>query len=82
MIYIALIVKMKVDMNSIKRIYHQHGLTGNHYVYGYDKDAVVDIALMINKSMKSVYYNEKYRVYAIRIKNKTQKVKLKELYNK
>jgi hypothetical protein len=71
---------MKVYMNSIKRTYHQHGLTGNHYVYGYDKDAVVEIALLIDKKEDIVYFNEKYGVYAFRIKNKIQKIKLKELY--
>lgn len=56
------------------------GITGNHYVYGEDKDAVNTVATMINKSLNSVYWNKKYSVWAIRIKNKNQKELLRNIF--
>ena len=45
------------------------GLTGNHYVYG------------DNKSTKSVYWNRKYSVWAIRVKNTKQKDLLRNIFS-
>lgn len=56
------------------------GITGNHYVYSTDKDSVEKVAIMINKSLNSVYWNKKYLVWAIRIKNKNQKEMLRNIF--
>ncbi len=64
----------------IQKVKYSVGITGNHYVYGDDKEAVNTIALMINKSLNSVYWNEKYSVWAIRIKNKNQKLLLRNIF--
>lgn len=68
-------------MTSLNRVVYSTGLTGNHYVYGFDKESVSDIAKMINKSINSVYFNKKYMVWSIRIKNKSQKEMLKNIFN-
>ena len=62
------------------KINYDVGITGNHYVYGIDKDAIIEVAKSINKSINSVYWNEKYSVWAIRVKNKKQKALLKEIF--
>ncbi len=56
------------------------GITGNHYVYGSDKDKIIEIAILINKSLNSVYWNKKYSVWAIRIKNEKQKDLLRTIF--
>lgn len=55
------------------------GITGNMYVYSSIKDEVEKIAEEIGKSTGSVYFNKKYRCYAIRIKSKTHKERLKQI---
>ena len=67
-------------MKKLEKTNYRVGLTGNHYVYGYEKEYVVEVALLIDEKEDIVYFNEKYSVYAFRIKDNTQKLKLKELY--
>jgi hypothetical protein len=62
------------------KVKYSVGITGNHYVYGEDKYAVDAVASMINKSLNSVYWNKKYSVWAIRIKNKNQKELLRNIF--
>ncbi len=69
----------ELSMKTLK-VNYSIGITGNHYVYGTDKEAVESIAAMINKSLNSVYWNKKYSVWAIRIKNKNQKELLKNIF--
>jgi hypothetical protein len=57
------------------------GITGNHYVYSKEKEPVVEVSLLINKSINSVYFNKKYELWVIRIKNKKQKEILQKLFN-
>lgn len=68
-------------MTSIDKTYYKVGLTGNHYVYGFDENCVKDIAILIGEKEDIVYFNEKYHVFTIRIKDKTLKEKLRNIYN-
>lgn len=64
-------------MNNVE---YKIGLTGNAYVFSKNKDSVVEICLKIGKSIKSVYFNKKYKLYAIRVKDKKTKTMLKSLF--
>lgn len=56
------------------------GLNGNYYVFSRLKKSVDDVAKQIGKSESSVYFNSIYRVWAIRIKLKSHKEKLKKIF--
>jgi hypothetical protein len=58
---------------------HQVGLGGNHYAVSVYRDDIVIVCNAINKSTRSIYFNKKYQLWAIRIKNNTHKQKLLEL---
>ncbi len=62
--------------------YYNVGLTGNHYVYSTNKENVTKVASLIDKSIFSIYFNKTYSVWAIRVKNKAQKEKLREIFKK
>ncbi len=64
----------------LNNVTYKVGITGNHYVYSTDKEPVVEVSLLIKKSINSVYFNKKYNLWAIRIKNKKQKEILQELF--
>lgn len=49
------------------------GITGNLYFTSQYKQELEEFCTKIGKSKKSVYYNKKYRTYAIRIKSKLHK---------
>jgi hypothetical protein len=51
----------------------QHDITGNLYIYSYDEQKLKNFCSLINKSKGSVYYNKKYKCFAIRIKNAKHK---------
>ena len=55
-----------------------HGITGNVYVYCKDQSEVEKIAEAIGRSKKGVYYNHIYRCFALRVKSKKHKQRLKE----
>ena len=55
------------------------GLGGNHYVICDTKEKLISICKSIDKSVNSIYYNDKYECWAIRIKSKAMKVKLNEV---
>lgn len=57
------------------------GITGNFYVIGKRVD-IVEVCKQISKSERSVYYSSKFKRWAIRVKNKRQKVLLKEIFKK
>lgn len=55
----------------------KYGITGNYYVYSDNKDDLKAICNMIDKAESSIYFNKKYSVYSIRIKNKYHKKLIK-----
>jgi hypothetical protein len=67
-------------MQEQQKVTYKVGITGNHYVYSKEKEPVLEIALQIKKSINSVYFNKKYNVWAIRIKNKKQKEILQKIF--
>lgn len=58
---------------------HQVGLGGNHYAVSVCRDDIVSVCNAIDKSTKSIYFNRKYNLWVVRVKNKTHKRKLLEL---
>lgn len=56
-----------------------HGLTGNYYVVCEDKDKLEQVCKNINKSISAIYYSIQYECWAIRIKARHHKIKIKEL---
>lgn len=55
----------------------KYGITGNYYAYSNNKQDLIDLCSRINKSISSIYWNSKYEVWVIRIKNKNHKTNLK-----
>jgi len=55
------------------------GLGGNYYVICDIKEELIPICESIDKSTNSIYFNNKYECWAIRIKSKTMKEKLGEI---
>lgn len=55
------------------------GITGNYYVFCDLKEPLIDIAVKLKKSINSIYFNSRYKVWVIKVKNKTQKNILKNL---
>lgn len=63
----------------------RYGVTGNYYAFSIDKKRIEEVCRAINKAESSIYWNEKYKCWAIRIKDKAMKEELKrslELYGK
>lgn len=65
----------------------KHGITGNLYAFSPNKKEIIWACKIIGKSRKSIYYSEKYRTWAIRVKSGFHKRALKQiaendLYNK
>lgn len=58
------------------------GLTGNYYLTSSNRNALELICKSLDKSINSIYWNEKYQTFAIRIKSNKHKERCKELYNK
>lgn len=56
-----------------------HGLTGNYYITASTPNQIVPMLNKINKSLNSIYYNQKHQTFAARIKLKSHK-KLLKLY--
>lgn len=50
------------------------GITGNLYFLSEDKADIENVCLAIGKSFNAIYFNKKYSVWAIRIKNKNHKM--------
>ena len=59
----------------------KYGITGNYYCIADNPEKLKGICYLINKSTRSIYYNHKYKCYAIRIKSKKHKSKVKEYIN-
>jgi len=55
----------------------KHGLTGNVYCTSKSKKILERVCDKIGKSKNSIYFNEKYKVFAIRVKAKHHKKKIK-----
>ena len=53
------------------------GLGGNYYYTSLNREELIDICLQINKSPNSIYWNNKYSTYVIRIKSTFHKEKAK-----
>lgn len=49
------------------------GMGGNYYVICTQEQPLHKVCEAIGKSTKSIYYNERYRCFAIRVKNDKQK---------
>lgn len=64
---------MNITEKATNRPQFRKGLNGNYYIYCKIKEPLIHISNQINKSPNSIYYNEKYKVYAIRIKSKKHK---------
>lgn len=56
------------------------GITGNYYFTSINREDLISICILIDKSIKSIYYNTKYSTWVIRIKNKHTKDICKELF--
>jgi len=56
------------------------GVGGNYYVISTNKENLEAICVMIKKKRTAVYYQKKYNCWAIRVKDKKQKKKLKDLF--
>jgi len=66
-------------------LYHpilKTGLGGNLYVISTSHLQLCEICASINKSHKSIYWSKKYCCFAIRIKSKTHKARVRELLEK
>lgn len=61
-------------------IYSATGITGNFYLWSDGKDILQAFCKGMGKSISSIYYNRKYKVYAVRIKSKKHKVRAKNLF--
>ncbi len=64
-----------------KKVILKTGITGNLYLYSQKLMDLVHVCNSIGKAHSSIYYNEKYKVMAIRIKDKAIKKKLREYYS-
>ncbi|AEO93528.1 gp269 [Bacillus phage G] len=58
------------------------GLNGNYYVFCKIKKPLEDLSSKIGKSSSSIYFNEKYRVFAIRVKLKKHKQELDKIFRR
>lgn len=56
-----------------------HGITGNMYAVSRNRMIIAEVCLKIGKSERSIYYSKKHKAWVIRVKNKKQKLKLKEI---
>lgn len=56
-----------------------YGITGNYYVTSIIKSELVKVCKKIGKSPNSISWHEKYQTFVFRVKNKTQKNKLKQI---
>lgn len=54
------------------------GLNGNYYVYCADRLPLVGICEAMGKSPGSIYWNDKHRCWAIRVKCKGHKERLRK----
>lgn len=57
----------------------QYGITGNYYVTSIIKEDIIKICKLIFKAESSIYFNKKYKVWTIRIKDQHQKNLLKAI---
>lgn len=56
------------------------GIAGNKYVVCLVASALYPVCDYIGKSRESIYFNSRYGCFAIRLKNKTHKVKAIEFF--
>ena len=56
-----------------------HGITGNYYIVSRDRMKIAEVCKQIGKAESSIYYSRRYEAWVARVKNKKQKLKLKEL---
>lgn len=56
------------------------GIGGNYYVISTNKENLEAICVMIKKSRDSVTFHKKYNCWVIRVKDKKQKKRLKDLF--
>lgn len=54
-----------------------YGLTGNIYITCTHREWLVPVCKHIRKSPSSIYYNDKWECYTIRVKSKFHKKKVK-----
>jgi len=71
---------MYLNDNSSKSPKFRIGLNGNYYVYCDIREPLVEITGQIGKSANSIYYNKKYEIWAIRVKQNIHKILLKKLF--
>ncbi len=69
---------MSFDYSAL-RMRYRIGLGGNHYFTSRNRDELIDICTLISKSPNSIYWNDKYETYVIRIKSDFHKKKIKSL---
>jgi hypothetical protein len=50
-----------------------YGITGNYYITSDSKEELIGICQLIQRAVSSIYYNKKYKIWAIRIKDKSTK---------
>lgn len=55
----------------------KYGITGNYYIYSLNKEEVLKITIWLNRSVNSIYWNNKYQKWVLRIKRKSDKLKIK-----
>lgn len=58
----------------------RYGITGNYYVISERREKLEELCLKIGKAKSSVYWNKKYQVFAVRVKNKKTKILLKNFF--
>jgi hypothetical protein len=58
------------DLIQDHNIHIKAGLNGNWYVFCLDYYKLIPICNKINKSEKSIYFNNTHKCYAIRIRSK------------
>lgn len=59
---------------------YKMGITGNYYYTSVTREPLIAICNAIGKSVNSIYYNKKYKLYVVRIKSKHHKLKAKQLH--
>jgi hypothetical protein len=57
----------------------KHGITGNYYGFSELKSEIEELCEKIKKAKSSIYWNKKYNVWVIKVKQKSQKQLLKKI---
>lgn len=73
---------MKIYEKATNEPQFKIGLNQNYYVFCKIKEPLIQVSTNIGKSQNSIYFNEKYNVFAIRVKQKHQKNLLLQMFKK